>query len=177
MLTVLLGGARSGKSALAVRIGERHGGDVIYIATSPRIQGDDDLDDRIDAHRAERPATWRTIEEELDLAGAIAAADAGLVIVDCLTVWLGNLLHHGYDETAVTTACLAALDTARARSGDTVAITNEVGLGIIPANELARRYRDQLGRINQRWVAASDRSYLMVAGRALALTDPGTEWA
>lgn len=175
MLTILLGGARSGKSSLGVRIGERHGGDVVYIATSPRILGDDDLDTRITAHRAERPANWRTIEEELDLAGAIAAADAGLVIVDCLTVWLGNLLHHGYDEPAITTACLAALDAAHEVAGDIVAITNEVGLGIVPANELARRYRDQLGRINQRWVAAADRSYLMVAGRALALTDPGSE--
>ncbi len=93
------------------------------------------------------------------------------MIVDCLTLWLNNLIHHGTDESAIATASLAALAAASARAGDTIVITNEVGLGIVPENELARRYRDALGRINQEWVAASDRAYLLVAGRALRLTD------
>jgi adenosyl cobinamide kinase/adenosyl cobinamide phosphate guanylyltransferase len=173
MLTVLLGGARSGKSSAAVSIGERRSGPVVYIATSPHIHGDGDLDARIAVHRAERPDSWRTIEEEIDLTGAIAGATDALVIVDCLTVWVGNLLHHGHEDAAVLTACDAALDAARSRTADTLVITNEVGLGIVPDNELARRYRDLLGRINQRWVSGADRAYLMVAGRALPLSDLG----
>lgn len=171
MLTVLLGGARSGKSSFAVRAGQRHPGGVTYIATSPHIAGDADLDDRIAAHQAERPATWRTIESELDLAAALSISDEDLVIVDCLTLWLNNLLHHGIDESGIANAALAAIAAASARTGDTIVITNEVGLGIVPDNELARRYRDTLGRMNQQWVAVSDRAYLLVAGRALLLSD------
>ena len=171
MLTILLGGARSGKSSLAVRLGERVDTDVVYIATSPHIPGDHDLDDRIAVHRAERPASWRTIEEELDLAAALAASDDALVIVDCLTLWLNNLMHHGADQSTIEKATSAAIAAASDRRGDTVVITNEVGLGIVPDNDLGRRYRDQLGRLNQQWVAACDRAYLMVAGRALALSD------
>ena len=171
MLTVLLGGARSGKSSLAVAIGRRHEGAVVYVATSPHIPDDHDLDGRIAAHRAERPVSWRTIEEELDLGGAVADAGDAFVIVDCLTLWLNNLLHHGAGDTEIATSSLAALDVIGHRTADTVVITNEVGLGIVPNNDLGRQYRDQLGRLNQQWVAASDRAYLMVAGRALALSD------
>lgn len=173
MLTFLIGGARSGKSALAVELGRRHDGAVVYVATSPRIDGDDDLDARIARHQAERPDSWSTIEAEIDLAGAIRSADAAaLVIVDCLTVWVGNLLHHEHDESSVlaaTDAMHAAIDE---RDGPVVAISNEVGLGIVPSNDLARRYRDLLGRVNQRMAARADRSLLLVAGRALPLTDP-----
>ena len=172
VLTVLLGGARSGKSSLALDLARRSRDDVVYLATSPHIAGDADLDARIDAHRAERPDHWRTIEEELDLADAIGAAGDAFLIVDCLTVWLGNMLHHGHDEVAVQGATQAALDAVAARSGDTVVITNEVGLGIVPDNELARRYRDLIGRVNQAWVAGADRALLLVAGRALPLVDP-----
>lgn len=173
MLTVLLGGARSGKSSLAVRIGERHNGDVVYIATSPHIPGDADLDGRIAAHRAERPPRWRTIEEQLDLAGAMSDCGDALIIVDCLTLWLNNMIHHGADESAVAAASAASIQAVSARPADTVVITNEVGLGIVPDNDVGRRYRDALGRLNQQWVAASDRAYLMVAGRAIALAEPG----
>ncbi len=175
MLTVVLGGARSGKSSLAVRLGERTDGAVTYIATSPHIDGDHELDDRISLHRDERPAHWHTIEEELDLATALTSAWDGLVLVDCLTVWLGNMLHHGRDEADVLAATTAAIDAVAHRGGDTVVISNEVGLGIVPDNELSRRYRDVLGRVNQQWVAASDRAYLLVAGRALALDSTGPD--
>ncbi len=171
MLTVLLGGARSGKSSLAVRLGQRHRGPVIYVATSPRIDGDDDLDMRISAHRAERPPHWTTVEEELDLADAVSGHD-GLVIVDCLTVWLGNLVHHGRGDSEIDDANAAAIAAVRSRSGDTIVISNEVGSGIVPDHPLARSYRDQLGRLNQSWVAAADRALFLVAGRALALHDP-----
>ena len=171
MLTVLLGGARSGKSSAAVRIAQGQAAPVTFIATSPHIDGDDDLSARITAHRAERPASWQTVEAEVDLAGAIAGApDEAFLIIDCLTVWLGNLVHHGHvdDEVhAVSTGALAALAE---RTGSAVAITNEVGMGIVPADGSTRRYRDLLGRVNQQWVGDSDRAALLVAGRALALT-------
>jgi adenosyl cobinamide kinase/adenosyl cobinamide phosphate guanylyltransferase len=171
-LTLLLGGARSGKSALAVEIGRRHAGPVTFIATSPSTI-DDDLAGRITRHRAERPA-WPTIEEPVDLAAALVAAGDDLAIVDCLTLWVSNLLHRGDDEGAIeaTAADVAAVTTAR--GGPTVAITNEVGLGVHPPTELGRRYRDLLGRVNQRWAAVADTSLLLVAGRAIPLTDPWT---
>jgi adenosyl cobinamide kinase/adenosyl cobinamide phosphate guanylyltransferase len=173
VLTVLLGGARSGKSRAAVRIARATTGRVCYVATSPRIDGDRELDARIDAHRAERPPNWDTIEAETDLAGAIAAAADAFVIVDCLTVWLGNLLHHGLDDAAVGAASEASIDAAVQRSAGSVIITNDVGSGIVPADAMTRRYRDLLGGINQRWVAVSDAAHLVVAGRALSLTELG----
>lgn len=173
MLTVLLGGARSGKSTAALRLADRSAAPVRFIATSPRIDGDDDLDARITAHRAERPASWTTAETEVDLAGAIGDAGTALVVVDCLTVWLGNLMHHGSDDAAIEAASQAAIDAATQREADTIVVTNEVGWGIVPADELSRRYRDLLGRINQRWVGASDEAHLVVAGRMLSLTELG----
>lgn len=173
MLTVLLGGARSGKSTAALRIAERSGGAVCFVATSPRIDGDDELDRRIETHRAERPPAWRTIEAELDLAAAVTDAGDAHTIVDCLTVWLGNLLHHGRTDDEILAASTAALANVTARDADTTVVTNEVGLGIVPAEAMTRRYRDLLGCVNQQWVAASDRALLLVAGRALPLTDLG----
>jgi adenosyl cobinamide kinase/adenosyl cobinamide phosphate guanylyltransferase len=174
-LTVLLGGARSGKSSLAARMGERHGGEVAYIATSPHIVGDADLDDRIANHRAERPAEWTTIEEQVDLQSAISNAGDAFVIIDCLTLWLNNMIHYGRGDSEIRDASRSALTAIASRTAPSVVITNEVGLGIIPDNELARRYRDELGRLNQSWVAASDQAWLMIAGRALPLIDPDRE--
>lgn len=172
MLTVLLGGARSGKSALAVEIASRDGNGVTYLATSPTIPGDDDLAQRIARHRSERPTTWTTIEEQLDLASALARVDTPVVIVDCLTLWAGNMLHHGHDEQSVLDASDVAVAIVGDRDLAAVVVSNEVGLGIVPANELARDYRDVLGRVNQRWVAAADQALFMVAGRALPLREP-----
>lgn len=175
MLTVLLGGARSGKSTAALRLAERQEAPVVYVATSPHINGDDDLEHRIDTHRAERPTDWETIEAELELADAVRDVPGdSFVIIDCLTVWLGNLLHHGHDDDAIAAASESALAAVRDRSGRTVAVSNEVGLGIVPAGAVSRRYRDLLGHINQRWVGVSDQAHLMVAGRALDLTELGS---
>jgi adenosylcobinamide kinase / adenosylcobinamide-phosphate guanylyltransferase len=172
MLTVLLGGARSGKSSLAEAMGRGTTGPVTLIATSPRIPGDHDLDSRIQRHRTERPSAWSTIEEQLDLAAALVRAGDGFVIIDCLTTWIGNLLHHERTEAEIDAASEAAVEVISRRSFATVAISNEVGLGIIPDNLLARQYRDILGRANQRWVAAADQALFMVAGKAFTLDDP-----
>ncbi len=170
-LTLLLGGARSGKSALAVELGRRHGGPVTFIATSPPIDGD--LVDRIARHRAERPP-WPTIEEPLDLAGALAASGDDLVIVDCLTLWVSNLMHRGDGDAEVEATASDAAARAATRTVPTVVITNEVGLGVHPTTDLGRRYRDLLGRVNQRWAAVADTALLLVAGRAIPLLDPWT---
>jgi adenosylcobinamide kinase/adenosylcobinamide-phosphate guanylyltransferase len=171
-LIVLVGGARSGKSSFAEELGRRHGGAVTYVATAPRIDGDDDLGGRIARHRADRPDDWSTIEEELDLAGAITRAGDTFAIVDCLTTWTGNLQYHGHTESEALAATDAAVAVATARTATTLVVTNEVGMGIVPADALSREYRDILGRVNQRWVAAADRAMLMVAGRALHLHHP-----
>jgi adenosyl cobinamide kinase/adenosyl cobinamide phosphate guanylyltransferase len=172
MLTLLLGGARSGKSSLAVEMGRRHDGPVTFVATSEPIDGD--MSGRIARHRAERPG-WPTVEEPLDVAGALAAADAAdLVIVDCLTLWIGNLLHRGDTDADVEARSQDAAETAAARHGPTVVVSNEVGMGVHPETPLGMRYRDLLGRVNQQWAAAADTSLLLVAGRAVPLTDP---WA
>lgn len=178
MLTVLIGGARSGKSSLAVELGRRHadgGGAVTYVATSPRIDGDADLDARIAAHRAERPG-WPTIEEPEDLARALSEAGDSLAIVDCLTLWVNNLLHRGDDDDAIAAHASAVAAQAAARAAPTVVITNEVGMGVHPTSEIGRRYRDLLGRVNQTFTARAERALLLVAGRAVALTDPWSAW-
>ncbi len=178
-LTLLLGGARSGKSALAEELGRRHdarGGAVTYVATAPVV--DDDMAARIDRHRAARPATWPTIEEEVDLVGAIRSADdAGdLVIVDCLTLWVSNLMHRERTGTEIVEVAERTAAVAARRAAPTVFVSNEVGLGVHPETELGRRYRDVLGHVNRTWAAAAHRSLLLVAGRAIPLVDPDTLW-
>lgn len=173
-LTLLIGGARSGKSDLAVQIGERHErqdrGLVTFIATAQRF--DDDMDKRITRHQAERPP-WPTIEEPLALDAALAATPTGaLAIIDCLTLWVSNaMLAEWSDATTEQTAIrLAAL--AADRDGPTVVVTNEVGLGIHPETDLGRRYRDLLGRVNRSWAAVADHTLFLIAGRVLPLHDP-----
>jgi adenosyl cobinamide kinase/adenosyl cobinamide phosphate guanylyltransferase len=177
MLTFLLGGARSGKSAFALRLGREHaagGGRVAYVATSPRIAGDAELDARIELHRSERPADWATIEEQHDLIAALDSAGDAFAIVDCLTLWVSNVMWRGDDDTAITVAARAFGDAAAGRTAPVVVVSNEVGMGIHPPTELGRRYRDVLGRVNQAVAAASDTTLLIVAGRALALDEPGS---
>lgn len=177
MLILCLGGARSGKSSLALELARRSGAEVTFVATCPRIDGDDDLGDRIEVHRAERPPEWRTVEEEHDLVAALEAAADSCCVIDCLTLWVSNLIHRGDDDASITQAAERAAAAARRRSdggATTVVVSNEVGSGVHPATELGRRYRDQLGRVNQIWAAAADRTLLLVAGRALELHDPLT---
>jgi adenosylcobinamide kinase/adenosylcobinamide-phosphate guanylyltransferase len=166
-LVVLLGGARSGKSAFAARLAQAEGGAVTFLATGEA--GDEEMADRIRLHRAERPAGWSTVEEPLELLTAITRVPEGdTLIIDCLSLWVANVLERG-DEDRVEDEARAAAATAAQRSGLTVAVSNEVGLGIVPVTLLGRRYRDVLGRVNSIWVDASARAVLVVAGRALPL--------
>jgi adenosylcobinamide kinase / adenosylcobinamide-phosphate guanylyltransferase len=167
-LTVLLGGARSGKSRLAVDLATAEGRPVTFIATGEA--GDAEMAERIAAHQAERPPTWATVEAPIDLDEALVAADpAHTVVVDCLTLWVANAFERGVDVDDLLAAAETAAASAAGRSALTIAITNEVGLGIVPATSLGRAYRDALGSVNATWVDASAEAALVVAGRLLRL--------
>jgi adenosylcobinamide kinase/adenosylcobinamide-phosphate guanylyltransferase len=163
-LVVLIGGARSGKSSLAVERAARTGQPVVFVATGEA--GDEEMAARIEQHRRERPPHWSTVEEPVELGRAVAEAPgADVLVVDCLSLWVANVLERGVVEDAAAEAARLAA----ARPGLTIAVTNEVGLGIVPDNELARRYRDVLGRVNAIWAAAAGEAWFVVAGRALRL--------
>ena len=166
--TLVLGGARSGKSALAERLARESGQDVVYLATAHA--GDAEMAARIAAHHAERPVDWVTVEEPLELGRALDAVEPrSTCIVDCLTLWVANLLLRGDDERAVVDAAATCARQAAVRPGLTIAVSNEVGLGIVPATPLGRTYRDVLGAVNKAWVGEADRAGFVVAGRLLRL--------
>jgi adenosylcobyric acid synthase len=162
----ILGGARSGKSDLAYRLARESGRAVTCIATAT---GDDaEMAARIERHRTARPEAWSTVEEPLELKAAIQQADDGsFLVVDCLTLWASNLLGAGRDPEEI--CAIASAVAAELAHRDAVVVSNEVGLGIVPANELARTFRDTLGRVNVVFAERAERSVLLVAGRALEL--------
>jgi adenosylcobinamide kinase / adenosylcobinamide-phosphate guanylyltransferase len=171
-LVLLIGGARSGKSELALRLAREQAAPVVFVATGEA--GDAEMKARIDQHRRERPTTWQTIEEPLQLRETLGTIDENsCVIVDCLTLWAANALERLGAADSETQAGAAAA-TAAARSGLTIAVSNEVGLGVVPDNLLGRSYRDLLGRVNTLWADVAERTYLLVAGRVLPLVSLDT---
>jgi adenosylcobinamide kinase/adenosylcobinamide-phosphate guanylyltransferase len=168
---LVLGGARSGKSrhALALAIGQP--GRVAFLATARALDGD--LRARIARHRAERPPRWTTLEEPLDVVAACrrAAAAHDLLVLDCATVWVANLMERGDDDTAVLAAADDLAKLARERLLSMLIVSNEVGGGVHPPTELGRHFRDLLGSVNQRLAVAADRVTLMVAGLPLSVKD------
>jgi len=166
-LVVLLGGARAGKSALAVELARRWDGPVAYVATAE--PGDDEMVRRIERHRAERSTDWATIEEPLALRNALAGLDADtLAVVDCLTLWVANLLARG---NSVLDEAEAVAELAAARTAPVIVVTNEVGLGVVPATPAGREYRDLLGAVNAAFVRRADDAAFVVAGRPFPLAD------
>ena len=167
-LTVLTGGARSGKSRWAVRMAAATGAPVTMVATAEAL--DEEMTKRIKRHRRERPREWTTIEESRDLASTLAAIEPqAAVIVDCLTLWVSNLVGDGLTDGAIRDDARRAGTVARQHSGVVVAVTNEVGSGVVPMTELGRRFADLLGEVNRIWIENSDRAALVVAGRLLWL--------
>ena len=164
MNTLVLGGARSGKSSLAERLVRGMGGHPTYIATA--TAGDKEMRARIAQHREQRGEGWRTVEEPLALADAIRAAD-GPVLVDCLTLWLSNLMFAERDVAAETAGLLDAL-----APGPVVLVSNEVGMGLVPDTPLGRRFRDAQGRLNQAVAAALPRVLFVAAGLPIVLKTP-----
>ena len=159
-LTLVLGGARSGKSRHAEGLVQAHPAPWLYVATAQAF--DDEMGERIALHRSRRPEGWITRDAPLDLAAAIREAEPGrAVLVDCLTLWLTNVMLAERDVAAD----IADLEAACAGApGPLVLVSNEVGLGIVPDNALARRFRDQAGLLHQRLATRADRVVLAVAG-------------
>lgn len=165
MMTLVLGGARSGKSALAERVVRASGLAPVYIATAEA--GDDEMRARIARHRADRGEGWRTIEAPRDLPAALATVAPGeAALIDCATLWLSNLMLSGDDVGAQTETLFQAIGGC---AGPVVIVSNEVGQGIVPENALARRFRDAQGRLNQALAARADTVVVVFAGLPLVL--------
>jgi adenosylcobinamide kinase/adenosylcobinamide-phosphate guanylyltransferase len=161
-VTFILGGARSGKSTRALELSQNH--PRVFIATAEPL--DDEMSERITLHQAERGPDWGVIEAPLEISNVINDHRSGTLLIDCLTLWLSNLMHHDYDVGAETTRLTEALRSAKA---DVVLVSNEVGLSIAPENALARRFRDAQGRLNQRVAAVADCVEFVAAGLPLRL--------
>ena len=166
----LLGGARSGKSRLGEQLVQATPGRWIYLATAQAL--DDEMADRIAAHRSRRDNRWQTVEEPLDLTAALAewSAPDTAILVDCLTLWLSNLMGAGRDPAPAVDALVQALGAVEGR---VVLISNEVGQGIVPDNALARTFRDTAGRMHQAVAEAAHRVLFVAAGLPLTLKDEG----
>ena len=162
MQTILIvGGARSGKSRRALQLAGETGGRRIFIATAEA--SDAEMAERIGRHRAERGVEFRTLEVPLDLVDALEAevSPDGIVVVDCLTLWLSNLMHHGRNVVAETNALAAFLAAA---PGPVILVSNEVGMGLVPETRLGREFRDAQGELNREVAAVCGRVEFMVAG-------------
>jgi len=169
-LTFVIGGARSGKSRYAESLVAALPPPWFFLATA--TAGDDEMAARIEAHRARRAASWRTIEVPRDLAGALAACGKAPALIDCLTLWLSNLMLAEADIDAEVDRLEQAL---QATAAPVVLVANEVGFGIVPDHPLGRRFRDWQGLVNQRIAARADRVVLMVAGLPLVLKGAAKE--
>jgi adenosylcobinamide kinase / adenosylcobinamide-phosphate guanylyltransferase len=183
MLTLILGGARSGKSDFALKLASSSGRDVLFVATME--PGDDEMRARIDAHRSQRPQEWRTLEEPRAVVHALRRnARAGdVVLLDCITLWASNLLIDATGDTDAAAALTkddqaelsiksqidALVEWALAFDGEVVVVSNEVGLGVVPAYPLGRAFRDALGAANRLIAARADRTYYLVAGLVVDL--------
>jgi adenosylcobinamide kinase/adenosylcobinamide-phosphate guanylyltransferase len=162
VLILITGGVRSGKSRRALELSDVE--PRIFIATA--TASDDEMRERIARHRAARDDAWIAIEEPLDVASALRAHAEGVVVVDCMTLWLANLIDAGSDAGA---AVSDLVDAVRARNGTTILVTNELGMGVVPPYESGRRFRDLAGAMNQSLAIAADRVLLMVSGLEVRL--------
>ena len=167
-VTLVLGGARSGKSMLAEGLLTASPAPWVYVATATIYDGDDEMRARIETHRARRGDGWRTLEAGVDLAAALQQAGDAPVLVDCLTLWLTTLMLGEHDVAHQTARLLDAL----ARPAATVLVSSEVGLGIVPDNALARRFRDAAGTLQRRIATVADRVIFVAAGLPLTLKEP-----
>lgn len=163
---LILGGARSGKSRFAQKLAEREAGTLLYIATAQAH--DAEMENRIARHRMDRGERWETVEEQLDLGGAIDihGGKGKVLLVDCLTLWLSNLM---LAEQNIDAACERLVDALHQETGQVIFVSNEVGSGIVPETPLGREFRDQAGRLNQLLAAEADAVALVVAGLPLWL--------
>ena len=171
MKQLILGGARSGKSHIAEQLATSSGLVVTYIATAEA--GDAEMAERVRIHQRQRPAEWGLIEQPLHLAATLrqAATARHCLLVDCLTLWLSNLLGSG-DDVLLSTQQHALLDTITDLPGEVILVSNEVGLGIVPMNAQARRFRDLAGRLHQQLAQRCERVIFTTAGLPQVLKGP-----
>jgi adenosylcobinamide kinase/adenosylcobinamide-phosphate guanylyltransferase len=167
-VTLVTGGARSGKSRYAVELAK--GFRNRYFIAAAEIT-DEEMERRIALHRAERGDTFHTVEEPVNLAKALRSlpGDAGIVVVDCLTVWLGNLMHRGFEGETLPTEATSFLDAIKSPPTEIILVTNEVGMGLVPETPMGRVFRDIAGRMNQEVARIADRVILMVSGLPIVL--------
>lgn len=174
MKTLILGGVRSGKSRLAEQLALGSGRRVVYVATA--TAGDEEMRRRIDGHRERRPSDWTLVEESLALGGTLSAlADPGrCLLVDCLTLWLTNLITHA-DASLLERERNALLESLPGLSGDLILVSNEINMGVVPLGEISRRYCDEAGALHQLLAAHCDRVVLTVAGLPQVLKGPSCD--
>lgn len=174
-ITLITGGSRSGKSTHAEeicdRIAQKTGKDLVYIATCPRIENDSDMDERIDKHKARRASkNWFTVEEQCELVEAIQDNADACILVECLTLWINNLMwkaeqnEYKLNEDLIKDECLKVINTCLEHEIDITFVTNETGMGVMPDNASARLFSDLAGRCNQTFAEAADHVYFMVSG-------------
>lgn len=169
-IVFVTGGARSGKSGYAESRVEATPGDLLYVATAEAR--DEEMAVRVEQHRQRRGERWRCLEEPLDLEGRLSGAADGCcgLLLDCLTLWLSNLIEaHGDDEELIMASTDRLIETLRQLKADAYVVGNELGSGVVPEHRLARRFRDLHGLLNQRFAAAADEAWLVVAGLPLQL--------
>jgi adenosylcobinamide kinase/adenosylcobinamide-phosphate guanylyltransferase len=175
MLVLATGGSRSGKSSFALQLAEKREAPRIFLATAQ--PSDDEMVRRIAAHRKARPAGWGLVEEPLRVPEALAAAlrDASTVVLDCVTIWIANLIlsQESFTEEQAAREAQALVHSAQAPGRTVIVVSNEVGMGVVPDNELTRRFRDCAGRANQVIAAACDEVYLMTSGIPLKIKPQG----
>jgi adenosylcobinamide kinase/adenosylcobinamide-phosphate guanylyltransferase len=174
-VTYISGGSRSGKSSHALELAGTFTGRKAFIATAQAL--DDEMRERIRKHRQDRPKDFLTIEEPLDLAAAIARlpTDVEVAVIDCLTLWLSNLMHLHGDGKEVFPEVEAFIHALENPGRSLIIVSNEIGMGIVPAHELSRRFRDLAGRLNQRVAAKAHRALVVISGIPLVLKDETTD--
>jgi len=165
-LVLVTGGARSGKSSFAMKLARKFRGKVVFLATAE--PGDEEMRTRIERHKKERPETWETIEEPLAIAAGVEGLtnDFSALLFDCFTLFVANMIGADRSDADIARETGAFLAAAHRLTATVIMVTNELGMGIVPENAAARRFRDIHGRVNQLAAAAADEVYLMVSGVA-----------
>lgn len=166
----ITGSVRSGKSDFALTLADSLGKDVVFIATCG-IEDDIEMEQRIEQHQKNRPKHWKTIEQKQDIVRVLqsVSSNADVIIVDCLTLWVSNLLAADYDEKTILSMAQDAAKISKQIKPSLIYVSNEVGSGIVPDNKLARTFRDIMGKVNQIFCRFSDEAYLLVAGTPIKL--------
>lgn len=167
-LIFVTGGARSGKSSFAEQLAKKQNSDVTYLATAQAF--DTEMRDRITRHQNDRPHTWKTIEEPLNIPQTVKQIQTPMILLDCLSLWVSNMILADLEDKQILAMTDELLDTLQNKQA--ILVTNEVGLGIVPENALARRYRDTLGWVNQKCAASSHEAWMLVSGLPIQLKNP-----